>query len=228
MSVAAESETATTVRIMLDSGEVSVSQSLRQLAFTVRSIHCDAVEALATAPDASPIGSRDGHVDRLAAMIDRSVSRGMADLREVDALGTTRPALFESWTAMRELCRFREAAAEVGRAAASLDGPPAEPRLKTRRDVGRAVREVVADGVSVALGDAGANVARAALEGLRRIRDELDALDRAGADAAELRRASRALRRTADRGGDVTEIGLRRAVRRREPIRDREPGPANR
>jgi len=232
MSVAAESETATTVQIMLDSGEVSVSQSLRQLAFTVRSIHGDAVEALATPPDASPIGSRDGQVDRLAAMIDRSVSRGMADLREVDALGTTRPALFESWTAMRELCRFREAAADIGCAAASLDGPPAESRLETCRGVGRTVRELVADGVSVALGDADADVARAALDDLRRVRDELDAfdrrLDRAGADAAELRRVSRALRRTADRGGDVTEVGLRRAVRRREPIRDREPGQANR
>jgi len=226
MSVAAESETATTVRIMLDSGEVSVSQSLRQLAFTVRSIHRDAVEALAAAPDSSPIGSRDEQVDRLAAMIDRSVSRGMTDLREVDALGTTRPELFESWTAMRELRRFREAAAEVGCAAASLDAPPAEPRLEACREIGRAVREVVADGVSVVLDDEDAGVARAALDEIRRVREEIDALDRgldrAGPDAAELRRVSRALRRTADRGGDVTEVGLRRAVRCRQAIRDPE------
>ncbi|ELZ45232.1 transcription regulator [Halorubrum californiense DSM 19288] len=227
MSVAAESGTATTVQIMLDSAEVSVSQSLRQLAFTVRSIHGDAVEALAAPPDSSPIGSRDGQVDRLASMIDRSVSRGMADLGEVDALGTTRPELFESWTAMRELCRFRDAAADIGDAAASLDAPPSDGRLETCRDVGAAVREVVSDGVSVALGDDGADVARGAIGDLSRARDEIDALDRdlddAGEGAAALRRVSRALRRTAECGGDVAEIGLRRAIRCREPIRDREP-----
>ncbi|MDB2275885.1 phosphate uptake regulator PhoU [Halorubrum ezzemoulense] len=231
MSVAAESETATTVQIMLDSTEVSVSQSLRQLAFTVRSIHGDAVEALATPPDSSPIGSRDKQVDRLASMIDRSVSRGMADLGEVDALGTTHPELFESWTAMRELCRFRDAAADIGSAAAALDDPPSAARLAACRDFGRTVREVVSDGVSVALGDEGADVARSAVGELRRARDDIDALDReldeAGAGAAEIRRVARALRRTAECGGDVAEIGLRRAVRCRETIRDRDPGRMN-
>ncbi|SFR31122.1 MULTISPECIES: AbrB/MazE/SpoVT family DNA-binding domain-containing protein [Halorubrum] len=224
MSVAAESEAATTVQIMLNSEEVSVSQSLRQLAFTVRAIHRDAVEALAAPPGASPVGSRDEQVDRLAAMIERSVSRGMADLGEVDALGTTRSELFESWTAMRELCRLRDAAVEVGAAAAALDGPPAERRLESCRDIGRAVRGAVADGVGVVLGDEDAGVARGALGDLREVRERIDAFDRrldeAGASAPELRRVSRALRRSADRGDDVAEIGLRRAARRGESPRD--------
>ena len=226
MSVAAESETATTVRIMLDSAEVSLSQSLRQLAFVVRSIHENAIEALASTPDASPVGSRDGQVDRLAAMIERSVSLGAADLGEVDALGATRPELFESWTAMRELCRFREAAGEIGAAAASLERPPTESQLASCREVGRAVREVVADGVAVVVGDEGAAVARDAIGELRETRERLDAFDRrldeAGADAAEIRRASRALRRTAECGGDIAEVGLRRAIRSGEAIRDAE------
>ena len=226
MSVAAESETETTVRIMLDSAEVSVGQSLRQLAFTVRSIHADAVEALAAAPDASPVGSRDDQVERLAAMIERSVSRGAADLGEVDALGATRPALFESWTAMRELRRIRDAAAEIGAAAAALEAPPAESRLASCRELGRTVRETAADGVSVVLGDEGVGVARDAIGDLREARERLDAFDRrldgAGADAAELRRVSRALRRSGEHAGDVAEVGLRRAVRCGEPIRDAE------
>ncbi|TKX74703.1 phosphate uptake regulator PhoU [Halorubrum sp. GN11_10-6_MGM] len=226
MSVAAESETETTVRIMLDSAEVSVSQSLRQLAFTVRSIHADAVEALAAAPDASPVDSRDDQVERLAAMIERSVSRGAADLGEVDALGATRPELFESWTAMRELRRIGDAAAEIGDAAAALDDPPTESRLASCREVGRAVREIAATGVGVVLGDEGGAVARDAIGDLREARDRIDALDRGldegGPRAAELRRVSRALRRSAERAGDVAEIGLRRAVRSGEPIRDGE------
>ena len=227
MSVAAESEAGTTVRIMLDSEEVSVSQSLRQLAFTVRSIHRDATAALGSPPDSPPIGSRDEQVDRLSAMVERSVSCGMADLGEVDSLGKNRSELFELWTAMRELRRVRDAAAEIGDAAASLDEAPAEARLEECRDIGDAVRGTVSDGVDVVLGDADVDVARTAIGDLRRIRERLDAFDRkladAGGDAAALRRVSRGLRRTAECGTDIAEVGLRRAVRCRERIRDPEP-----
>jgi len=224
MSVAAESEAGTTVRNMLDSEEVSVSQSLRQLAFAVRSVHRDAVAALASPPDSPPIGSRDEQVDRLSAMVERSVSCGMADLGEVDSLGKNRSELFESWTAMRELDRVRDAAAEIGDAAASLDEPPAEARLEECRDIGDAVREIVSDGVDVALGDADVDVARTAIGDRRRIRERLDAFDRtlddAQGDTASLRRVSRGLRRTAECGDRIAEVGLRRAVRCGEPIRD--------
>jgi len=223
MSVAAGSDAATTVRIMLDSEEVSVSQSLRQLAFTVRSIHRDAVGALASPPDSSPIGSRDDHVDRLSAMVERSVSCGMADLGEVDSLGKNRSELFESWTAMRELGRVRDAAAEIGDAAASLDGPPSEARLEACRDIGEAVRATVSDGVEVVLGDADVDAARDAVGDLRRVRERLDAFDRELGDAAALRRVSGGLRRTAECGDRIAEVGLRRAVRCGEPIRDPEP-----
>ncbi|TKX80950.1 AbrB/MazE/SpoVT family DNA-binding domain-containing protein [Halorubrum sp. SD626R] len=227
MSVAAESEAGTTVRIMLDSEEVSVSQSLRQLAFTVRSVHRDAVAALASPPDSPPIGSRDEQVDRLSAMVERSVSCGMADLGEVDSLGKNRSELFESWTAMRELRRVRDAAAEIGDAAASLDEPPAEARLEECRDVGEAVRGTVSDGVDVVLGNADVDVARTAIGDLRRIRGRLDAFDRelddAEGDTPALRRVSRGLRRTAECGDRIAEVGLRRAVRCGEPIRDPEP-----
>jgi phosphate uptake regulator len=178
MSITAESDAATTVQILLDSAEVSVSQSVRQLSFAVRSIHRDAVHALTTPPAASPIDSRHDQVDRLSAMVERSVARGMADLGEVDALGTTRSELFESWTAMR------------------------------------------------VLGDADVTDARRIVADLRRIRGRLDDFDRtlddATGDVVALRRVSRGLRRTASSGTDVAEVGLRRAVRRGDSIRDAE------
>jgi hypothetical protein len=80
--------------------------------------------------------------------------------------------------------------------------------------------------VGAVLGDEPVAVARDAVVDARRARERLDAFDRrlddADASAAELRWASRALRRTAERAGDVAEVGLRRAVRCGEPIRDAE------
>ena len=233
MSVTEESDTDTTVRMLLNSEEVSVGQSVRQLGFVVRSMHRDAVEALASADAAggkSTFDSRDEQADRLSAMIERSVTRGTADLAEVDALGTSRSELFEAWTAMRELIRVREAAAEICAAAERLDAPTSEPRLESCREIGRAARDIVSDGVSVVLDDAGVAAAGRALDDLDGTRERLDAFDRdlAGADAdaadvAELRCVSRRLRRTAECGGNVAEVGIRRAIRRGEPISGRRP-----
>ena len=226
MSVTAESGAATTVQILLDSAEVSVSQSVRQLSFAVRSIHRDAVHALTTPPAASPIDSRHDQVDRLSAMVERSVARGMADLGEVDALGTTRSELFESWTAMRALGRVHEAATSIADAAASLEDAPADARLDPCRAIGDDAREAVSDGVDVVLGDADVTDARRIVADLRRIRGRLDDFDRtlddATGDVVALRRVSRGLRRTASSGTDVAEVGLRRAVRRGDSIRDAE------
>ena len=231
MSVVAEGDVTTTVRILLDSNEVSVHQSLRQLAFAVGSIHRDAICALASPPDASPSGSppvdsRQDHIDRLSAMVERSVARGMADLAAVDSLGNTRSELFESWTVMRELGRVRDAAQSIADAAAALEAPPAESRLDPCRDIGDDAREAVADGVDVVLGDADVDAAHSVVVELRRLRDRLDEfdhiLDDADGDVSALRRVSRGLRRTTESGTDVAEVGLRRAVRRGDSIRDTE------
>jgi phosphate uptake regulator len=233
MSVATESETAVTVRILLDPEEVSVSQSLRQLSFVVRSIHRDAVDALAdraTSQDPAALDSRGEQADRLSAMIERSAVRGAADLAEIDALGASRSELFESWTAMRELRRVHEAAAAIGAAAGRLDATPTEARTESCREIGRAAREAVSEGVAAVLGDGDA--ARSALDARDRTRRRIEAFDRelpAGdADASELRHVSRELGRTAERGADVAALALRRAIRRGETVADREPehGPA--
>jgi phosphate uptake regulator len=225
MSVTAESGAATTVQILLDSTEVSVSQSLRQLSFAVCSIHRDAVHALAAPPATSPVDSRHDQVDRLSAMVERSVARGMADLGEVDALGTTRSELFESWTAMRALGRVHDAATSITDAAASLEDAPADARLDPCHEIGDDACEAVSDGVDVVLGDADVTGARCIIADLRRIRDRLDdfdrALDDATNDVSALRRVSRELRRTAVSGTDIAEVGLRRAVRRGDSICDR-------
>jgi phosphate uptake regulator len=222
MSITRESEAATRVQILLDSAEVSVSQSVRQLSFAVCSIHRDAVRALASPPATSPVDSRRDQVDRLSAMVERSVARGMADLGEVDALGRTRSELFESWTAMRALGRAHEAATAIADTAVSLDEAPAERWLGPCRALGDDVRQALSGGIDVVLADVEVSDASRIIADLRRIQRRLDELSRGlddtTEDAAALRRVMRGLRRTASSGTDVAEVGLRCAVRRGESV----------
>ncbi|SDX90191.1 AbrB/MazE/SpoVT family DNA-binding domain-containing protein [Halopenitus persicus] len=215
----------TAVRMLLDPGEVSVSQSVRQLAFVVDATQRAAIEALATAGDRSTVAERSDHAARLSAMIDRTVTLGLADLEAADAIGASRPALFESWTAMRELERVREAAADVAAAADRMDEPPTESRVAETRELAADVRSIVADGVGVVVGDDDAEAARQALAAEARTREAIDAFDRRLATAEgstpELRAVLSRLRRTAERGGAIAELGLRRTMRRENVAADR-------
>jgi phosphate uptake regulator len=224
MSITGETDAATTVKVLLDSAEVSVSQSVRQLSFAVCSVHREAIRALTTPPPILPVDTRHDQVNRLSAMVERSVARGVADLEEVDALETTRSELFESWTAMRALGRVHDAATSIAAAAASLEHTPAEVQLNTCCAVGEEACEAVSDGVAVVLGDADVRDAKRIVSDIRRIRNRIDDLDcmlnEPADDAAPLRRVSRGLRRTTSSGAEIAEVGLRRAVRRGQSIHD--------
>jgi hypothetical protein len=215
----------TAVRMLLDPGEVSVSQSVRQLAFVVDATQRAAVESLATAGDRSTVAERADHAARLSAMIDRTVTLGLADLEAADAIGASRSALFESWTAMRELERVREAAADVAAAAARMEDPPTDSRLAETRALAADVRSIVADGVDVVVGDDDAAAAREALAAAARTREAIDAFDRRLATAEEhtpeLRSVLTRLRRSAERGGAIAELGLRRTIRQENVAADR-------
>ncbi|WP_096390382.1 AbrB/MazE/SpoVT family DNA-binding domain-containing protein [Halopenitus persicus] len=219
------SESGTAVRMLLDPGEVSVSQSVRQLAFVVDATQRAAVESLATAGDRSTVAERADHAARLSAMIDRTVTLGMADLEAADAIGASRSALFESWTAMRELERVREAAADVAAAAARMEDPPTESRLAETREIAADVRSIVSEGVSVVVGDEDAETAQQALTAEARARETIDAFDRrlATADrgAPVLRTVLSRLRRIAERGAAIAELGLRRTLRRQNATAER-------
>lgn len=228
----------TAVRMLLDPGEVSVSQSVRQLAFVVDSTQRAAVESLATTGDRATLAERADHAARLSAMIDRTVTLGMADLEAADAIGVSRSALFESWTTMRELGRVREAAAGIAEAAARMDEPLAEPQLAETREIAAEIRSIVSDGVGTVVGDDGddsADAAREALAAADRACEEIDAFDRRLATAEErtpeLRAVLSRLRRTATCGGTIAELGLRRTIRQADSATDRPvrmPEPASR
>jgi phosphate uptake regulator len=230
VSVAEAADGEIRVQTLLDADEVSVQQSVRQLKFVALSMHRTATAALADpASESDPsadadanaraLAERDEQADRLYAMIDRSFARGLARLDEVDALGVTRPALFELWTATRELERVADHAEGIAAAAVEAESRASigESLADDVRDVGGEARDIVADGVSVVVGDADAATARAALAARDEVREDVAALDdrlaAASGDAGGHRLALERLRRTAEHGGNIAERGLQRALR---------------
>ncbi|MEA1931388.1 MAG: phosphate uptake regulator PhoU [Euryarchaeota archaeon] len=218
VSVVEAAETEITVQVLLNREEVSVSQSVRQLKFIALSMHETAIESL-TDDSATHLATRDDQADRLYAMIDRSFRRALWRLDEVDALGYSRPELFERWKTTRELERVADHAEGIATTSPAVDGSVPESALEAVRTFGQEARSIVADGVAVIVGDAGAETAHEALVA----RDELCAsiaclVDDFGAtsDAAQLRPVLHRVRRTAEHGGNIAELGLQDAVRHGE------------
>jgi len=217
VTVTTETDTRATVRTMLDAAEVSVRQSVRQLQFVALSMHRDAMDALVAGRGIESPGDRDDQADRLYALVDRYFGRGLARLDEIDALGLTRPELFALWLTARELERVADHAERIAVVGDRLDDSPPDWFVEDLRPLGETAQEVVADAVSVAIGDAGVETARDALEARDRARDAVTDLERclfesSGTDY-RLTTVLDSLRRTAEHGGNVAELGVKSAVR---------------
>ncbi|EMA11309.1 Phosphate uptake regulator [Haloarcula vallismortis] len=217
VTIAEETDSTVTVQTLLDAGEVSVSQSVRQLQFVALSMHRDAMAALTTETTSDRWADRDDQADRLYAMIDRYFERGLARLDEIDALGLTRPELFTLWGTANELERVADHAERIGTVADRLDGQPDERIITALDDIAQDVHAVVEDAVRMIIGDACVDTARQALATRRDVRERITSLDRqlfeSGDADYRLTRALDSLARTAEHGGNIAEFGLRMAVR---------------
>ncbi len=220
VSVTAESESTITVRTLLDTEEVSVRQSVCQLKFVALSMHRDATAAVTEDTDPGNLADRDDQADRLYAMIDWSFARGLARLGEVDALGLTRPELFELWGTTRELERVADHAEGIATVAAEIDVAVDDSIKNDLREVAATAREIVADAVSVIVGDVSVETAQQALTARDRVREEIATLERrlgeSSNEGTQLGPVLDRLRRTAEHGGNIAEFGLRHAIRHGE------------
>ena len=217
VSVVEDSETEIRVKTLLDTDEVSVTQTVRQLRFVVLSMHRDATAALTRETDPDQFAERDNQADRLHAMISRSFARGIRRLEEVDALGVPRSELFDLWATTRELERVGDHAGGIGAVSQSLDSTVDQTLIAETRDIADGAREVVADAVSVVIDDAGVETVQEVLAARDQIRDAVSAFDRrfsvGSADQLRLDPVLHRLRRTAEHGGNIAEIGLQQAIR---------------
>lgn len=226
-SVVEESESKITVRTLLDTDEVSVRQSVRQLKFVALSMHRDATAAVTEDTNSGKLADRDDQADRLYAMIDRSFARGLARLDEVEALGVTRPELFELWATTRELERVADHAEGIVTVATEIDDAVEDSTRDEVRDIAQMAREIVTDAVSVIVGDTDVKTARQALTDRDQVREQITTVEchveESSEGGSQLRPVLDRLRRTAEHGGNIAELGLRHAIRHgdlTEPTQD--------
>ena len=209
-----DAEGAVTVRTLVDAGEVSVRQSVRQLRFVTLSMHRDAVAALEGEGMANP-GDRDDQADRLYAMVERHLTRGLARLAELDALGLTRVELFDLWATARELERVADHAERVARVAARVDGRP--DAAGAVADLADRARTVVGNAVGLVVDEPSLDAAQEVLCARDRVRVGVEDLERRLFEAPgtdyRLARVLDSVSRTAEHGGNIAEVGLQRALR---------------
>ena len=206
------------VRSLLDVEEVSITQSVRQLQFAALSAHREATTGLTASPPAAP-GGQDDQTDRIAAMVDHYFQRGLDSLSVMDALGLTRPALFDRWVTACELARVADHADRVAATADRLDGSVDPDLAADLDDLADRSRTLVEDAVGVVLDTDERGAPQRVLDARDTLLDDVRAFDRRlfEADDADYRltHAVDALRRTAEAAGRIAEVGLQSRLRDR-------------
>jgi|GEM_PF-2269958 len=138
-AVVEEREDRMVVRVLLDGAQVSIEQSVRQLAFVTMAMHREAIAPIAdpaatgVAPnpnDAEDASSgtpepadRHAEADRLFALVERQFQRGLSMLATPEGVDATRQELADCRAIARELQRIAADARRLGDLAASATSP---------------------------------------------------------------------------------------------------------
>mgnify|MGYP000347918341 FL=1 len=219
VDVAEEAEGHVTVRWLLDAGELSIHQSVRQLRFVAASMHEAAMASFAGATaEAGYITDRIDETDRLRRLIERLYTRAMVLFDELDRLDATRPRLFAGYRTAYELDCVASEAAEIAQAVDRL-GPAASTDLVEEiRSAGDDAREAV-EAATDAVTDGGSTTtvqdvldgADATAESTRTLQETVATAD--PPDAVLLTRVLDSVRRTVRHAERIGQIALGRRVR---------------
>jgi phosphate uptake regulator len=222
-TVVAEQRDHVVVRVLLDGEEVSVEQSVRQLAFVASSMHREALDALAGETPADAV-DRGAEADRLLALVDRHSQRGLTRTAPIDARGPAPADLVELRATARELQQVAADAVRLGEIAneteVAEDEQDAEAPDPTT--LGERAREIVERATGAVVDDAGVDAARSALADHGALAEDVAHGERAlrtGDADYRLIQAVEHCRRTADHGAAIARLALRGALRRGELVR---------
>lgn len=196
-----------TIVNLLDTGEVSLPQTVAQARQLTIELYDDAIEALLSDDDdlARRVRSRDNDVGRLFAFVSRGFHRGLEDVQDIGRLGTDRTVAFREYRTARQLERLSDHANRIAAVALDQPSPPNGELRDGIESVASEIRRLVESALSGevrATSDASAAVDEDLTELTQRV------YDRCGTDTCLYSPLLESLRQLAEIGLTIAETGI--------------------
>ncbi|WP_282352238.1 phosphate uptake regulator PhoU [Haloferax volcanii] len=209
---------------IIDTSSISVRKSVLRMKLIVLAMHRDAVRAVVDGDTAlaARVTRRDSEVDKLFCLVTRQFERAIEDLQTVEALGTTRPELFEYYHTARQFERIADHATKMATLMLDHDESFSDETTDEFARVADNARRIVDRAAEVVLSDVDATTAFDILSEASALDEEVNEIDkqlyqRADADAAfTLGLLLDSVRRTAAYGRNIAEMGIQQNVKQRE------------
>lgn len=215
--------TDTRIRVvnLIGADNVDIRKTALRLRLVILSIHRDAMTAIATADTtlADRVIQRDDEADKLFLMVTRHFRRALLDLREVELLGESRERLFEYYYVCRQFERIADHAVKIARFVVSGETRVPATLIEEHHRHSEQALAIVDSAADVVLAGADVSMAHGALRDAEELAATIDASDR---DLYEHEDPDSAyiiglfldsLRRTADYGANIAEIGVQQHLR---------------
>ncbi len=211
------------IQDLLDSSELSITNTVERMHLIAESMLTDALEALTTNDDAlaRDVIDRDDDVDRLWLVVSRIFRGTLRSPAAATELGITREDCFDYHSAARQLERIADHAVKIAQLAINLEGVPESvcDALEALHGDAIAIVETAVEALLASESDeavAAANEARSAVIEIDEHTREIDRLLREmdPHEAQSLGLIVDSLSRSADYGGNIAETALQKAAPR--------------
>jgi len=213
------------LRNLIDATNINVQKSAIRMRLVVLSMHTDAITAIENDnPElARRVVARDSEADKLFAMVTRHFRRSLLDLREVEKLDHSRERLFEYYYVCRQFERVADHAVKMARFVEDTDVVIPAQFVDTLDRCGKRARSIIERGATVVLSEGDIEMAHDVLGERDQLIKTIDAADRElyTHDNPEVAHVTGLLldsiRRTAEYGANVAQIGIQQSLRTDPP-----------
>jgi len=220
-------ETKLRLTSLIDAENVDIRKSALRLRLIALSMHADAIEAVSEAdPDlARDTIRRDSEADKLFAMVTRHFRRSLSSLHEVEKLDHSRDELFEYYHVCRQFERVADHAEKMATLVLDGNGTISHTLGEHLEAFSETAFEIIDDAGEVVLADAAVEMAHESLARREELYDRIDAVNRELYSHGEPDAAYttglllNSIRRTADYGANIAEVGIQQSLRQQADAR---------
>lgn len=216
-----------TIRLtnLVDAENVDVRKISLRMRLVALAMQRDAVSAVTTGDKslADRVVERDTEADKLFAMVTRYFRRALSDLREVEKLSQTRDNLYEYYYVCRQLERIADHAEKIAGFVTDPDAPTPDGYAEEISRIGDRSRTLVDNAADIVLAGGDLNDAQAVAEKRTSLVADIETVHRHLYEHNQSDEAYVAgmifdsLRRTAEYGANIANIGTQRTLRKQAP-----------